>query len=131
MKSKIANTILIILVAAVLAALAFLVRVGAKADAVAVMDISGITCGACVDKIKRALQAEQGVASVQVDIDSGRTFVGYAADKIKPGTIAAKVAGLGFTGRIVEVSSLAKFKAGHKNMAAGREITSGCSCCNK
>jgi len=131
MKIKVMNTIFIILVLAALSALAFFVRVGATADTVVVLNVTGMTCGSCVDKIKKALQAEQGVASVQVDMDSGRTVVGYAADKIKPGTIAAKVEGLGFTCRIVEVSSLAKFKAGHKNMAAKLEKTSGCSCCNK
>ncbi len=131
MKIKVMNTIFIILVLAALSALAFFVRVGATADTVVVLNVTGMTCGSCVGKIKRALQAEQGVASVQVDIDSGQVVVGYAANKIKPGTIAAKVAGLGFTCRIVEVSSLAKFKAGHKNMAAKLEKTSGCSCCNK
>ncbi len=131
MKMKVMNTIFIILVLAALSALAFFVRVEATADTVVVLNVTGMTCGSCVDKIKKALQAEQGVASVQVDMDSGRTVVGYAADKIKPGTIAAKVEGLGFTCRIVEVSSLAKFKAGHKNMAAKLEKTSGCSCCNK
>ena len=131
MKMKVMNTIFIILVLAALSALAFFVRVEATADTVVVLNVTGMTCGSCVDKIKKALQAEQGVASVQVDMDSGRTVVGYAADKIKPGTIAAKVEGLGFTCRIVEASSLAKFKAGHKNMAAKLEKTSGCSCCNK
>ncbi len=131
MKIKVINAMFIILVLAALSALTFFVRVGATADTVVVLDIAGMTCGSCVDKIKKTLQSEQGVASVQVDIDSGQAVVGYAADRIKPGTIAAAVAGLGFECRIVEVSSLAKFKAGHKNMAAGLEKTSGCSCCNE
>jgi copper chaperone CopZ len=131
MKIKIVNGVLIILVIAALLSLSILVRVGAKADTVAVLDVSGMTCGSCVVKIKKALQAEQGIASVDVDIDSGRAVVGYAADKIKPGAIAATVAGLGFTCRLVEVSSLAKFKSTHKDMAVGPERTSGCDCCNK
>lgn len=128
---KITNTLLIILVIAALAALAFLVRVGAKADTVAVLDISGMTCGSCVAKVKKALQAEHGIVSVNVDIDSGRAVVGYAAEKIKPAAIAATVAGLGFTCRLVEVSSLAKFKSMHGDMAVGPARTSGCDCSNK
>lgn len=131
MKIKIINTILIILVIAALSALAFLVRVGAKADTVAVLDISGMTCGSCVVKIKKALQAEKGVAAVNVDIDSGRAVVGYVADKIKPGAIAAVVASLGFQCRITELSSLGNYQARHGKSFAAPGGKAGCSCCNK
>jgi len=65
MKIKVINAMFIILVLAALSALTFFVRVGATADTVVVLDIAGMTCGSCVDKIKKTLQSEQGVASVQ------------------------------------------------------------------
>ncbi len=131
MKSKIINITLIILVIVALSALAFLIRVGVKGDTVAVLDISGMTCGSCVAKVNNAIQTKQGIASVDVDIDSGRAVVGYAADKIKPAAITAAVTGLGFTCRLVEVSNLAEFKSRHPDTAFGQQGAAGCDCSNK
>lgn len=131
MKRKVINGILIVLVLAGLAALAFFVRVGVKTDAVAVLEITGMTCGSCVPTIKNALQAEKGVAAVEIDLDGGRAVVGYAAKTLKPEVLVATVARLGFTGRIAELSSLAEYKARHKDTVAGLEKAAACACCNE
>jgi mercuric ion binding protein len=111
MKNKTINTILIIFVSAMLVKLAFFVRLGATADKVVVLQTAGITCGGCVADIEKALQAKEGIASMEVDVRGGRMIVGYDSKKIRPDEIAATIAGLGYRNMVSDVLNIEQFRA--------------------
>jgi hypothetical protein len=60
MKNKIINIVLVLMALAVLAAVAFSVRVRITPDSVVVLRTLGMTCGSCADKITKASDSERG-----------------------------------------------------------------------
>ena len=133
MKRKIINTFLIVSAGAVLVALAFIVRVRATADTVAVLKTSGITCGSCVPGIEKALQLKKGVTSVEVDVDSGWVVVGYDSRKIKPKSIASTLSASGYPSGVAEVLGIERYKqiTGQDIGVKSGSIGCGGGCCNK
>jgi copper chaperone CopZ len=117
MRTRIWNACLIITVIAILGVFAVYVRVGATADAVVVLDTSGMTCGACADKVAKALQCQKGVASTEVDLDSGRVMAGFDSKQVAPAALAQKVTETGFKCKVDAVLTPAEYKA-----AAGHNI---------
>lgn len=111
MKNKTINTILIIFVAVILGMLAFSVRQAATADKVVVLQAAGMMCGGCVADIEKALQAKEGIASMEIDVHGSRVIVGFDSRKIRPDEIAATIAGLGYRNKVSEVLSNEEFKA--------------------
>ncbi len=71
------NLLLVVAAVFLVAVFAFSVRLEASADRVTVLTADGITCGGCVARINRALEAEHGVASVSVDEAAGRVVVAH------------------------------------------------------
>ena len=127
MKNKTINTILIIFVSSMLVTLAFFVRLGATADKVAVLQTAGMMCGGCAADIEKALQAKEGVASMEVDIRSGRVIVGFDSKKIKPDEIAATIADLGYRNNISKVLSKEEFRAKTGREPGIKTMTIGCA----
>lgn len=111
MKNKTINAILIIFVVVILVTLAFFVRLGATADKVAVLQTAGMMRGGCVSDIEKALQAKEGIASMEVDVNGGRVIVGFDSKKVRPGEIAAIISGLGYWNKVSEVLSKEEFRA--------------------
>ena len=132
MKSKTINTILLILVVALLAVLASFVRIRATADNVAVLRTAGMTCGNCATDIEKALQAKKGVAGVEVDTNGGWVVVGYDSKKIRPELIASTVVGLGYWSKVVESMSVERFRMinGREPGAKARAVGCGGGCGN-
>jgi periplasmic mercuric ion binding protein len=130
-KGKILNFFLVIAAIAILAVLAFSVRIRPTADNVAVLRTSGMTCGGCGSKVEKALQAKAGVASVEVDVDGGRVVVGYDSKKIGPELLASTVAGAGYRSRVAELLSVEQFRAITGREPGGKYKSAGCGCCNK
>lgn len=114
------NIILVLFTVSLLVLLAFRVRIGAKADAIAVLRTAGMTCTSCSDRITKALAREKGVAVTEVDIAGGWVVVGYDTKHVKPEDIEAKINGAGFGSRLQAVLSPAQFK-----QVTGREIGKG------
>jgi periplasmic mercuric ion binding protein len=79
MGNKGINIILILVTVALLAVLGFYVRIGATADAVVVLKTAGMTCANCAGKITKALEAQKGVATTEVDLDGGWVIAGFAS----------------------------------------------------
>jgi copper chaperone CopZ len=84
MNAKTISTLLLVIAAVtVLVLLAFRVRIGATADAVAVLRTAGMTCGSCSNRITTALEALHGVAVTEVDVEGGWVVVGYDTKSVK------------------------------------------------
>ena len=106
---------------------------GVKADRVTIIKSEGITCGSCAAKIEKALREKPGVASVEVDIESGGIAVAYDAGVAKPEMLAGAVTALGYESSVYRDFSADEFKAlTGKNVASPPSAKSGgCGCCNK
>ncbi|MHC1697931.1 MAG: heavy-metal-associated domain-containing protein [Geobacteraceae bacterium] len=118
MNAKIISTLLLVIAAVtVLVILAFRVGTGATADAVAVLQASGMTCGSCSSTITKALTSMSGVAITEVDVNGGWVIVGYDAKSVKPEALAEKVTGAGFNSKVHVVLTPEQFK-----QIAGRDI---------
>jgi len=124
------NSLIITLAAAFLIILAFRVNVGATADSVAVLKTSGMTCGSCSSKITTALEALQGVAVTEVDVEGGWVVVGFDTKIVKPEALVEKVNGAGFVSNVHRVLTPEQFK-----QITGRDIgknvspAAGCGGC--
>lgn len=57
--------------------------------------VSGMTCGGCVENVKRALEKVPGVLSAEVDLVAQRAVVTLASDAVTTASLvlAVKVAG--------------------------------------
>ncbi len=128
MKNKIFNAVILVAAVTLLSILAFYVRVGATADAVAVLKTTGMTCSSCAREITTALQKVNGVAAAEVDVAGGWVVVGYDTKTVKPVTLAEKVSNVGFSSNVHQVLTPEQFK-----QITGREIgtksTSKSGCC--
>jgi len=79
---------------AIQAAIGWLRARSAPRDAPMVeLDVEGITCGGCARKVDAALRTVRGVASIDVDVESGRTRVGGQAST---GELIDALRGAGF-----------------------------------
>ena len=109
-RKKVASIILAIAAVVLLVGLAFAVRLPAKADMVAVLRTSGMTCSSCSQKIQQALQGGAGIAQVEVDLQNGLVFVGYDSNKSRPDIFAEKVSGSGYRSTLLDQVTLAEFR---------------------
>lgn len=119
MRTKnISTALLVATVVTLLVALAFRVRVGATAEAIAVLQTTGMTCDRCSSTITSALERERGVAVTAVDVAKGWVMVGYDPKTIKPNTLVTKVTEAGFGCKVYAVLTPEQFKH-----ATGKEIS--------
>lgn len=126
---KILNILLIGVIAVVLVAFAFTVRVRASVDSYVVLKTAGMTCGSCSDKISRVLQKEKGVATVKVDVDQGVVVVGYDSKAQRPEVFAERVTGIGYGSRVMGVLSPEQYQKIAGGAASAQQP--GCACCSK
>lgn len=134
MKNRIINVLILVAAATLLSVLAFYVRIGATADSVAVLKTAGMTCGSCSSKITKALEAIQGVAVTEVDVEGGWVIVGYDTKTVKPEALAEKVRTAGFDSRVQEVLTPEQFRqVTGRNIGKNASPSGGCGgcCANK
>jgi periplasmic mercuric ion binding protein len=130
MKNRIVNVVILVAAVTLLSVLAFYVRIGATADSVAVLKTTGMTCGSCSSKISKELEALQGVAVTEVDVEGGWVIVGYDTKTVKPEALAEKVNSAGFGSNVHKVLTPEQFK-----QITGRDIgkksspSGGCGGC--
>ncbi len=48
------------------------------------LDVKGMTCGGCVNSVKRVLTSIDGVSLVEVNLDSGKVQVAYDPARAQP-----------------------------------------------
>lgn len=128
MRNKTLNACLLLAVLVILGVCAFFVRVGATADAVVVLKTSGMTCGSCISKVTKALQAERGVAATEVDLAGGWVIAGYDSKQVAPERLAQKVAATGFASTVQTVLTPAQFKK-LVGRDIGKQPAAGAGCC--
>jgi copper chaperone CopZ len=122
--------ILVTTAAVFLVALAFHVRIGATADSIAILKTTGMTCGSCSSRITAALDAQNGVAVTEVDVEGGWVVVGYDTKTVKPEALAEKINLAGFVSNVHQVLTPEQFKK-----ITGRDIgknaspSGGCGGC--
>ncbi|XP_048454093.1 copper-transporting ATPase 2 [Rhincodon typus] len=66
------------------------------------IQVTGMTCAACVANIERNLQREEGIYSVLVALMSGKAEVKYNPNIIQPTDIADLIKDLGFGATVIE-----------------------------
>lgn len=134
MKNRIINALILVAAVTLLSVLAFYVRIGATADSVAILKTAGMTCGSCSSKITKALEAIQGVAVTEVDVEGGWVIVGYDTKTVKPEALAEKVRTAGFDSRVQEVLTPEQFRqVTGRNIGKNASPSVGCGgcCANK
>lgn len=134
MKNRIINALILVAAVTLLSVLAFYVRIGATADSVAILKTAGMTCGSCSSKITKALEAIQGVAVTEVDVEGGWVIVGYDTKTVKPEALAEKVRTAGFDSRVQEVLTPEQFRqVTGRNIGKNTSPSGGCGgcCANK
>jgi hypothetical protein len=107
-KKNLVNLLLVAAAVSLVAAFAFSVRLEA-ADRVAILKGEGITADGAA-RIVRALEGEQGVASVAVDNSSGRVIVGYDSWAVAPETLAKRVAAAGYGCRLLQIQTFEEYR---------------------
>ena len=60
------------------------------------MKVTGMTCGGCVNSVKRVVQAVAGVDSVDVSLEKGEAVVRYDASTASPAQFAEAIEAAGF-----------------------------------
>nr|WP_035501171.1 heavy metal-associated domain-containing protein [Fusobacterium gonidiaformans] len=65
-----------------------------------ILEISGITCQACVAKIERKVSRMDGVEQVNVNLSTGIGTFSYDSGKVKLEEIIAMIEKLGYEGKV-------------------------------
>ena len=60
------------------------------------LDVKGMSCGGCVNSVKRVVGAIDGVSQVDVVLDTGKVSVSYDASKAQPDQFKAAIRGAGY-----------------------------------
>lgn len=60
------------------------------------LDVKGMSCGGCVNSVKRVVGPIAGVASVDVVLETGKVTVGYDAAQAKPDQFRAAIRDAGY-----------------------------------
>jgi mercuric ion binding protein len=58
--------------------------------------VEGMTCAACVSRVKKSLRSLEGVTEVRVSLENRNTKVRYSSEKISPEQIAKAIDDLGY-----------------------------------
>lgn len=60
------------------------------------LDVKGMSCGGCVNSVKRVVGAIDGVALVDVALDTGKVDISYDAGKAQPEQFKAAIRDAGY-----------------------------------
>ena len=86
-----------------------------------------MTCGSCSSKITKALQAQNGVAVTEVDVDGGWVIVGYDKKTVTPQRLTERVQGAGFYSQLTQVITPEEFrKITGRNVGQDQAQATGC-----
>lgn len=73
-----------------------------------VIPVEGMTCGACVARIKRTLKAIAGVGSVEASLERREVLVRYEADRVTAERLVAEIDELGYKATVREATEPGK-----------------------
>ncbi len=72
----------------------------ASAMATAELSVGNLTCGACVQKIEKAISGMKGVTAIDVDLQNGRARVSYDDRVVSPAAVANRISKAGYPARV-------------------------------
>ena len=58
--------------------------------------IEGMSCSACVARVKKAMKGTEGVSEANVNLERGEVEIRYESAKTSPEKLAAAINGLGY-----------------------------------
>jgi copper chaperone CopZ len=88
--------------------------------------LSNPHCGACKEKIEKALNNVPGVEKSNVDVESKVVTVNYDAGKTKPESLLKTVADLGFTASLIDDNATAGSAKKDKCCKVKKEMKDKC-----
>lgn len=92
--------LLIVGLFALTASLQSAVHAQEHATAQTTLDVEGMHCGACAERIEDVLGRLRGVVSADVDYDQTRAVVVYQPNRITPARIIAAIEDAGFSASV-------------------------------
>ena len=100
-------------------------------DTVTVLKSTGLSCGGCASKIAKALETVPGVASQEVDIETGRVTVWHDSTAT-PKTLAETVSNAGYQSTVQETMSSEDYHSKTGKSAPAKTRSGGCGgCCDR
>lgn len=79
-------------------------QVKAAAGAKVTLQVEGMHCGSCSEKVAAALKGLTGVTAAASDYQTGRTEIAYDAGKTKVDAMVAAIEKLGFKAKVAQQS---------------------------
>lgn len=61
-----------------------------------IIPIEGMSCSACVARVKKAMKGTEGVSEANVNLEKGEVEIRYESAKNSPEKLAATINGLGY-----------------------------------
>lgn len=77
-----------------------------------VLNVSGMTCGACVNTVTKSLSAVNGVSDVTVNLEKGTAELVYDPAKVKPDMLAEAVSKAGYSAKPADAAPASAKAAG-------------------
>lgn len=69
------------------------------------LNVSGMHCEACVNRVRRHLMKIHGVQAADVDLAAGRATVMYRSDAVTRDSITSAIADAGYEATFLEIQS--------------------------
>jgi len=88
------------------------VKANAEGDMV-MLNVSNMTCGACVNQVTKALAGVEGVNDVSVNLEKGTAEVYYSSAKVKPEVLTAAVVKAGYPAEVSKANVTTTEKSKH------------------
>ena len=90
------------------------------------LNVEGMSCGACVRHVTRALESITGVVLIQVDLQKNEATVEHLVDQVDENSLVAAINDAGYQATVVRSSSE---PADLVSPVAPARQSSGCCCC--
>ena len=89
------------------------------------LSVEGMSCGACVRHVARALEGMTGIVLVQVDLQKNEATVAHLVDRVDENSLVTAINDAGYHASVVGAS---REPGGHVSHVASARQSSGCCC---
>jgi copper chaperone CopZ len=92
-----------------------------------ILSIAGMSCGSCVQHVRRALEGMTAVVRVTVDLPSNRATVDHLPDRVDAASLVAAIRDAGYDARIHSADTRSD-GADSSETPRSADCSSGCRC---